>query len=149
MNDIFGNDGPKQTLCMEGFTWFFSKYFDKQAKGYSGFMEDFYVDSDSVTSTIFPLPFVNNPPSEYDTIFTVLIESTEENRRCGKNNTIFVTFDQPLYQKARYILSCIDLQNDEYGLSKVRVRLGGFHMLMSFLGTIGFIMGVGLKKFFV
>lgn len=127
--------------------WLYSKYSDKKAKGYAGFMEDFYMDSDYTTSKIFPLPFVNNPPSEYDTIFTVLVESAELNKRNNTKNIIFVTFDQPLYQKARYILSCTDPENDTYGLSQIRVRLGGFHLLMSFLGAIGFIMsGSGLKE---
>lgn len=127
--------------------WLYSKYSNKKAKGYAGFMEDFYMDSDYTTSKIFPLPFVNNPPSEYDTIFTVLVESAELNKRNNTKNIIFVTFDQPLYQKARYILSCTDPENDTYGLSQIRVRLGGFHLLMSFLGAIGFMMSEsGLKE---
>jgi len=49
-----------------------------------------------------------------------------------------VTFDQPLFINAMDIVSQVD-QNDE--LSKVIVRLGGFHLLMSYMGTVGKIMG--------
>lgn len=43
----------------------------------------------------------------------------------------FITFDQPLWLKTR---SLVDENMDVF------VRLGGFHLLMSFLGAIGFIM---------
>lgn len=113
-------------------------------------MEDYYRDADYTTSKSIPLSFINNPPSDLDTIFTVLARSGEENLRNNSDHIRFVAFDQPLYQKARYILSFTDLQNDKFGLSKVMVvRLGGFHMLVSFLGSIGFIMdGSGLKEAF-
>jgi len=47
----------------------------------------------------------------------------------------FVTFDQPLYIKAAEIVAA------STDLSNVVVRLGGSHLLMSYLGSIGFIMG--------
>ena len=51
-----------------------------------------------------------------------------------------VTFDQPLYVKAVEIVeSSHDLKQ------KLFIRLGGFHLLMSYLGSIGNIMdGSGL-----
>lgn len=55
----------------------------------------------------------------------------------------FVTFDQPLYIKARgIVVSCEKSSN----ISNITVRLGGFHLLMSFLGCIGYVMaGSGLR----
>lgn len=41
--------------------------------------------------------------------------------------------------KSREILASIDPKNDPYNLSCVRVRLGDFQLLMSFLGSIEFI----------
>ena len=112
-------------------------------------MEDFYANCDYSISTIIQLPFVNNPLSDYDTIFTVLVQAAEQNKQNNSGQICFVTFDQPLYQKARYILSCVDPEHDPHGLSVIRVRLGGFHTLMSFLTTIGFIMNrSGLKQAF-
>ncbi|KAJ8880838.1 hypothetical protein PR048_017309, partial [Dryococelus australis] len=50
----------------------------------------------------------------------------------------------PLYMKARDIVGASDETSD---LSKIVIRLGGFHLLMSFLGSIGYIMvGSGLKE---
>ena len=52
-----------------------------------------------------------------------------------------MTFDQPLYIKAVGIVSTSD------DLKKVNVRLGGFHLLMTFKGSIGNIMeGSGLEE---
>ncbi|KYN02063.1 hypothetical protein ALC62_07132 [Cyphomyrmex costatus] len=149
VKDILTNDFNKPKMSIEDFTWLYSKYSNKKSNGYSGFMEEFHSNCDYKMSKIIPLPFVNNPPSDWNTIFTVLVKASVETRDKHEQTICFVTFDQPLYQKARYILSCVDPTNDEYGLMNVRVRLGGFHTLMSFLGSIGFIMdGSGLKEAF-
>ena len=51
-----------------------------------------------------------------------------------------VTFDQPLYWKAEGVLQHSDL-------SPMVIRLGGFHTLFSFVGSIGFTMdGSGLHQ---
>ena len=52
-----------------------------------------------------------------------------------------ITFDQPLWLKAMSIIKEKDLD--------IVCRLGGFHMLMSFLGGIGKLMvGSGLEEVF-
>ena len=57
--------------------------------------------------------------------------------------TCFVTFDQPLYIKARDIIACTPLSDKSF----IVPRLGGFHMLMSYFGCIGYIMGgSGIKE---
>ncbi|CAD6231375.1 GSCOCG00012225001-RA-CDS, partial [Cotesia congregata] len=96
-------------------------------------------------SRIICLPFINAPPTDYDTILTSLLFSIE---KCKASNqkTCIVTFDQPLYWKARDITAAADPNTD---LSKVVVRLGAFHLLMSFIGSIGYIMsGSGLEEIF-
>lgn len=93
-------------------------------------------------SRIVYLPFLNNPPSDYDTIYTVLSLAVERISN-KKRKTAFVTFDQPLYWKAKEILHSTD--NPEF--KNLVIRLGGFHLAMSFLGSIGMIMdGSGLKE---
>lgn len=58
-----------------------------------------------------------------------------------KQQTCYVTFDQPLDIRARIIV------NDQKYLTNIVVRLGGFHLLMSFLGAVGYIMsGSGLQE---
>ena len=50
-----------------------------------------------------------------------------------------ITFDQPLYVKAQEIAMSNKIE--------IFVRLGGFHQLMSFLGSIGSLMeGSGLRR---
>lgn len=61
----------------------------------------------------------------------------------AKQKTRIITFDQPLYQKARKM---VESSSDDR-IKSIVVRLGGFHLLISFLGSIGYIMkGSGLKE---
>ncbi|KYN03290.1 hypothetical protein ALC62_05871 [Cyphomyrmex costatus] len=131
------------------FVWLYKKNVHPlETEGWSGFQEEYHRSSDYDTSRIIPLPFVNNPPSDYNTIFTVLIEAAQKCKARGQERC-FITFDQPLYLKAREIISCVNTANDPHNLLSITVRLGGFHMLMSFLGSVGFIMkGSGLKEVF-
>lgn len=86
------------------------------------------------------LLFVNLPPSSPDCIYSVLIFAPQECKKLNQK-TFFVTFDQPLYTKARNIVESSNLN------PQIVVRLGGFHLLMSFMGSIGYIMaGSGLRK---
>ena len=67
--------------------------------------------------------------------FLLYVES-----QCTKLNKVpCVTFDQQLYLKAMDIVEAKNI--------KAFIRLGGFHQLMSFLGSIGTLMeGSGLRK---
>ncbi|KYM95812.1 hypothetical protein ALC62_13539 [Cyphomyrmex costatus] len=120
--------------------WLYGKNKNPTATpGWNGFMQKMTNSDDYATSKIIPLPFVNASPSDLNTIFTVLIEASR--RTIAQNQEVcVVTFDQPLYYKAKEIVASIDPQNDPYNLRSIFVRLGGFHMLMSFLASIGFIM---------
>lgn len=110
---------------------------------WSGYMSAVTQHMDYEKSHISFLPFVNHPPSNYDTINTVLHFAAEEGLKKGQS-TIFVTFDQPLYIKAREIVTNAKADSN---ISSISVRLGGFHLLMSFLGCLGYIMdGSGLKE---
>lgn len=88
------------------------------------------------------LPFIPHLPSDYTTIHIALHVAAAT---AMKHNTVtcIVTFDQPLYWKARDIIAA---PGTSPALAYVVVRLGGFHLLMSFLGAVGNIMsGSGLK----
>ena len=80
------------------------------------------------------LPFIHLDPSNPSTIYTDL---SFAKRQCELHGikTCFVTFDQPLYIKAAEIVAA------STDLPDVVVRLGGFHLLMSYLGSVGYIMG--------
>lgn len=109
---------------------------------WKGFMEVFTNDITYSRSLIHCLPFINEPPSKLTTLNTSLHHSVAETQKLNQK-TCFVTFDQPLYFKARSIVA----QSAHTDLKNVIVRLGGFHLLMSYLGAIGYIMsGSGLEE---
>ena len=60
------------------------------------------------------------------------------------NVTPDLTFDRPLYWK---VLTIIPSQPNGTELNQIVLRLGGFHMQTSFLGSIGHLMaGSGLQE---
>ena len=60
------------------------------------------------------------------------------------NVTPVVTFNQPLWWKALTIISC---ERDDSELKSIVLRLDAFHMWMSFLDSIGYLMyDSGLKE---
>jgi hypothetical protein len=96
-------------------------------------------------SKIIILSFIRTPPTDYDTVFISPFEASERSKGHFQK-TCFVTLDQPLFFKARDTVE--GGQHSE--LSCVVVRLGEFHLLMSFMGCIGAIMaGSCLKALFI
>ncbi|KAB0797138.1 hypothetical protein PPYR_08132 [Photinus pyralis] len=94
-------------------------------------------------SKVVPLPFVNLDPSNPTAIYSSLVFAL---KLCKKFNmkTCIATFDQPLFVKATEIVLASNPTDD---LSQVVVRLGTFHLIMSFMGAIGFTMsGSGLEE---
>ena len=95
------------------------------------------------TSRILFLPFIHHPASNLNTIYTTL-NSIHDNMKFHGHEACVVTFDQPLFIKAREIVAASEPGSE---LSKIIIRLGGFHLIMSFLGSIGYLMaGSGLKE---
>ena len=87
------------------------------------------------------LPLIDMPPSDPDTILTALHEAKRLTNERGQKNTIF-TRDQQLYKVA---VEMKWAHPDD--LSDVILRLGGMHMLMSFVGAVGTLMqGSGLSE---
>jgi hypothetical protein len=103
-------------------------------------------------SHIMILPFINLDPSKPDTLYSALCfaqSMLDKESRQGtpvvpsssmtKTNAT-VTFDQPLYAKAD------DIVEASPELDRIIVRLGGFHLAMSYMGSIGYIMrGSGIE----
>ena len=76
------------------------------------------------------------PPAEYDTILTSMLQVKRLSEASGQTFTV-LTFDQQLYRYAVEIQwACPDL----FPPSSFLIRLGGMHMLMSFIGAIGNLM---------
>lgn len=131
------------TMSASDFIWMYGKMQNfPDIGGWNGFMEQLKANESFSTSAITTMPFINAPPDDYDTVLTTLLLAYEGCQKVGQQ-TCIVTFDQKLYQKARYIVtSSLDPR-----LKSVVVRLGGFHLIMSYLGSIGYIKaGSGLSE---
>ncbi|GBM42366.1 hypothetical protein AVEN_129796-1 [Araneus ventricosus] len=110
--------------------WLFGKWNNLTLPGCYGYIES--LSSNSMEFAIFRilfLLFIPQPASDYNTIYTTLLCALEKEKRYGHDAGI-VTFDQPLYTEAREIVAAAPEGSD---LSKIVIRLGGFHLLSSFL----------------
>ena len=86
------------------------------------------------------LPIIDLNPTDYTCIYSTLLFVINQ---CKKLNitTPSITFDQPLWLKATEI--AIEKSLD------IVIHLGGFHTLMSFAGSLGFVMdGSGIESVF-
>ena len=100
-----------------------------------------------------------NHPGRAATLFMPIIDSKGTDPVCilstmhfvavqsaRYNMTPVLTFDQPLYWKS---MSIKEEQDDSSDLRNIVLRIGGFHQMMSFFGSIGYIMqGSGLQALF-
>lgn len=107
----------------------------KTQPGWNGYMQIIHQSEDVLSSYIMALPFINMDASNMSTILSALTFASEQSRK--RNQSCIVTFDQPLFLKASEIVSAAEENSD---VSKIIVRLGGFHLLMSFMGSVGLIM---------
>jgi 5'-3' exonuclease len=97
-------------------------------------------DHPGQSSTMF-LPMIDMNPSDMTCVNSTLHFVAEHAKRYGA--TPVLTFDQPLWFKATQI---VESAGEDSDLHPIILRLGGFHALMSFLGSIGHLMrGTGLQ----
>lgn len=144
--DIDISNSQRVVPSPEDIAWLYGKNSadSSSVPGWNGFMELGTTGEKYECSKIVFLPFINAPPSDYNTVYTSIASAVEQ-CKLVKQKTCIVTFDQPLYWKARDVMAN-DAQPE---LKNVVVRLGGFHLLMSFMGAMGTIMdGSGLKELF-
>ena len=121
-------------------SWF-SSSLEKPRPNWSGFMQGIAntVREEEKSSVSF-LPIIDLNSSDESCIYSTLLFIIEQAKLL--NVTVpFVTFDQPLWLKAIGIIEDANLN--------IVCRLGGFHTLMSFLGSLGHVMkGSGLEGLF-
>lgn len=129
--------------------WLVAKHEKIPLPEWKGYLTSITTGDFSEKTRVITLPFINAPPSDYETIYTSLhyanelIGATHKGVE-GSPQRVIITFDQPLYWKAREIVAAAP---SESPISKCVIRLGGFHLLMSYLGCIGYLMaGSGLKE---
>ena len=96
---------------------------------WGGFNQTVMKDGEFHVSHITITPFVNDKPNNLDTIYSA---GRYAQILAKKYNiqTVFVTFDQPLYIK------CSDIVLNSDDLTRVVPRLGGFHLVMSYMGAM-------------
>lgn len=83
------------------------------------------------------LPFISAPPSNFSTVYTATLRLISVANSQGQPH-ILVTADLAIYSKAQQIIwSKPELQ------SSVTMRLGGMHLIMTFIGSIGKLYGDG------
>lgn len=87
-------------------------------------------------STISYLPFLNYPPTDFDTIYTAMVRLVHIAKSLQQEH-IIITADLAIYSKAREILWNNPPELDGH----VTLQLGGMHLTMAFLASIGYIFG--------
>ena len=83
-------------------------------------------------SAVLPLPFVNMDPNNLSTMFTCILYAAEQRSKWGWS-CIAITVDHPLLQRQE---RWFWLRGQCSPLSGVVIRLGGFHLLLSSMGSI-------------
>ena len=81
--------------------------------------------------------FVNHDSIHPDTLYPALsfIQNAAVKYKLG---VVPVMFDQPIYITC---IKAVDIVAPSPDLTNIFIRLGGFHLVMSYLGSIGYIMG--------
>lgn len=105
---------------------------------WNGFMDKITTEkSHPDKTTVSMLPIIDMNPSDENCVYSTLLHVIKQAREM-QIPTPCITMDQPLWAKAVEIATSQKL--------KIVVRLGGFHTLMSFVGSVGRLMeGSGLE----
>lgn len=123
-------------LKLHNSLWMSAYYFSfPRQVPWNGFMSATVNGTFEVTRVL-AIPFINLDPGNLATIYSALRFAAEQVQKQGQKYC-FVTFDQPLYIKA---VDMVTAAEETDILQRLIIRLGGFHMLMSFLGSIGYLM---------
>jgi len=117
--------------------WYFRGETDPRPN-YSGYMQDISAGPHLPPGDIRMLPIIDMNPGDRSCILSTLLFISDQAKKLNII-TPLVTFDQPLYIKAVEVITSLSLN--------VVCRMGVFHVIMSFLGSIGSVMsGSGLSE---
>ncbi|KAK7111484.1 hypothetical protein V1264_011106 [Littorina saxatilis] len=138
LHDFSTNDDRKKLDLV----WKVSWPLRSPRPGWSGTMQAVCDGQYPGRSAITFLPMIDMDPTNMSCVYSTLLFVTS---LAKKNNvTPVLTFDQPLWWRAKVIVNSEPLHSDLHSLV---LRLGGFHTQMSFLGCIGRLMsGSGLQQ---
>jgi len=135
----FSCEDPQST---QDLLWKLSWPLRSPRPAWSGFMQLVNRGEHPGRSSVFFLPMIDLNPNDMSCIYSTLRFVCVEARRHRIKPVL--TFDQPLWWKSQMI---VQKEPEDSDLKSVILRLGGFHIQMSFLGCIGRIMsGSGLQQ---
>lgn len=124
--------------------WLTSGCYPTPRPFWSGAMQTILVGEHSGRASIFYLPMIDMPATDETCIFSTIHFIASQAHRYNFDPVI--TFDQPLWWKAMKIVAG---EGPSSQISRVTLKLGGFHLIMSYVGCIGTIMmSSGLKEVF-
>lgn len=107
-----------------------------------GFMQNVTTGPFEKKPTITYLPMIDMNSSSYTCIYSTL--NFIANEAAKNSSSVVCTFDQPLWWKARLI---VEAEPETSRIKQIVLMLGGFHMKMSYLGCIGYLMtGSGIQE---
>lgn len=134
------SEGDRETTADR--LWKLSLVLGKGSRpAWSGMMKMLNSGDHPGQSSVIFLPMIDMDPGDLTCIYSTLHFVCSHAVRYGV--TPILTFDQPLWWKA---MSIIESEASDSPLKSIILRLGGFHVLMSFLGAIGYLMsGSGLE----
>jgi hypothetical protein len=122
--------------------WKISLLIRSPRPAWSGMMQLLHHGQHPGKASVTFLPMIDLDPSDASCIYSTLKFVATQAQLYGV--TPVLTFNQPLYWKA---LNILQSQPDDNELKQIVLRLGEFHMQMSFLGSIGHLMaGSGLQE---
>ena len=117
------------------FIWKISPVLNFVRPLWSSFMQMIHKGEHPTNTSVLFLPIIDLNPNNPASVFSTLKFVCDHAKKF--NCTPVITFDQPLWWKAYMIIQSLP-ENDS--LRSAVVRLGGFHIQMSFLGSIGHLM---------
>ena len=118
--------------------WASSYIFKSMCPSWSGYMSASFNDQPLPKSSVTMLPIIDLHATDPSALYSLLLYLIDQSNKLNIQ-VACVTFDQQLYIKAYEIVASKKL--------KIFVCLGGFYQLMSFLGSVGNLMGgYGLDK---
>ena len=121
--------------------WNTSYVFKSLPPSCSGYMSKLSNNDVIPKSIVTMLPIISLDATDMNALSSLLSFISDQSKNVDLVNPPTVTFDQPLNVKAVKIALSMNMH--------IVVRLGGFHQLMSFLGSIGCAMeGIGLQNAF-
>ena len=108
--------------------WNYNWFFGVSNCNWSGFMQNITQGCSTQRKDQVSFLPIDSNPSEENCIYSTLLYIRDQANKL-RVEFPYVTLDQPLQQKSVSIIAEDNL--------RIVCRLGGFHMMMSFLGSIG------------